>query len=154
MNDVSTRIVEYLKKYNVPFEQLTHPSAGSAEEYRKTMGTRLEQQAKALFIRFKKTGGKGFAVATIQAQKKVDLNFMCKLLGAREVKLGTLEQLQEVTGCNYGELPPMGKLFAVPLLMDRELLNEPKIYFNAGSLRFSITMDPAELVKLEQPILF
>jgi Ala-tRNA(Pro) deacylase len=154
MKDVPDRVVQYLKENSVAFEQITHPSAGSAEEYRQTMGTRLQQQAKALFVRYKNGDSKGFAVVAIQAQKKADFNLIRRLLGAQEVRLGTLEQLEEVTGCTFGELPPLGKIFSLPLLMDKELLSEEKIYFNAGALTFSIVMNPADLVKLEQPILF
>jgi Ala-tRNA(Pro) deacylase len=154
MKSIPNQVVQYLKTNDVSFEQITHPSAGSAEEYRQTMGTRLQQQAKALFVRFKNRNSKGFAIVAIQAQKKADFNLIRHLLDAAEVKLGTIEQLEEVTGCTFGELPPLGKIFGVTLLMDKELLTEEKIYFNAGALTFSIVMNPADLVKLEQPILF
>jgi prolyl-tRNA editing enzyme YbaK/EbsC (Cys-tRNA(Pro) deacylase) len=39
-------------------------------------------------------------------------------------------------------------------MMDRQLLIEEKIYFNAGALNFSIIMNPVELVRIEEPILF
>jgi Ala-tRNA(Pro) deacylase len=48
----------------------------------------------------------------------------------------------------------LGKLFSVPLLMDKELLTEEKVYFNAGSLTFSIVLNPTQLFKIEEPILF
>src|SRR5689334_13170525 len=128
MKNVAEEIVAYLTANNVSFEQITHPAADSAEAYQKTMGTRLEQQAKALFVRFKKTGLKGFVVVAIQAQKRADLDLIRRLIHANEVRLGTKEQLAEITGCNYGELPPLGKLFSVPLVMDKDLLNEEKVY--------------------------
>ena len=151
---ISTRIVDYLKENQVLFDQVNHPSAGSAEDYRQTMGTRLEQQAKALFIRVKHKNTKGFVIVAIQAQKKAEFDLIRGLLGAAEVRLGTAEQLLETTGCSYGELPPLGKIFGVPLLMDRKLLTEEKIYFNAGALNFSVIMDPHELLRIEEPLLF
>jgi Ala-tRNA(Pro) deacylase len=154
MKSVSDKIVKYIEANKAVFEKVNHPPAGSVEEYRQTIGTRLEQQAKALFICFKNKDSKGFAIVAIQAQKKADLTLIRHLLEAREVRLGSREQLQEVTKCSYGELPPLGKIFSVPLLMDRELLTEEKIYFKAGALDFSIIMSSAELVRLEEPILF
>jgi Ala-tRNA(Pro) deacylase len=151
---VSGRIVKYLEENNVTFEQVTHSSAGSAEEYKQTMGTRLEQQAKALFVRVKNKNSKGFVIVAIQAQKKADFDLVRRLSGAAEVRLGNAEQLKEATGCSYGELPPLGKIFSLPLMMDRELLTEEKIYFNAGALNFSIIMNPVELVRIEEPVLF
>lgn len=154
MDGVDKKIVDYLNNHGAKFEQRDHAPAGSVEEYQKTLGTRLEQQAKALFIRFKKTGSKGFVVVTMPANKKADLDQIKKVLFANEVRLGTKEQLEEVTGCTYGELPPLGKFFSLQLLMDKDLLNEEKIYFNAGSLSFSIIIDPAEIVRIETPLLF
>ena len=154
MEGIPQRIIAYLEAGRVSFEKIDHPSAGGVEEYRQTLGTRLEQQAKALFLRVKYKNSKSFAIAAIQAQKKADLNLLTRLLGALEIRLGTKEQLEEITGCTYGELPPLGKIFSVPLLMDKDLLLEQKIYFNAGSLTFSIVMSASDLISLEEPILF
>ena len=76
------------------------------------------------------------------------------MLKASTVRLATADQLLEVTGCRFGELPPFGKPFDVPLLLDRDLLDETEIYFNIGDLSRSLAVDPAALVALEAPILF
>lgn len=154
MNTTFDKIVQYLNEHKIAFHSIDHPPVASAEEYHKTLGTRMEQQAKALFVRYKRSGSKGFVIVALQAQKKADMETICRLLFAKEVRLGTSEQLMEATGCNYGELPPFGKLFALKLLFDKDLLNEPKIYFNAGSLTSSITLNPADLVRVEEPVLF
>ena len=154
LTTVSQKIVDYLKLHAIPHQSIHHAAAASVVEYQRTMGTRLTQQAKALFVRYKKHSEKGFAIVAIQAQKKLDLDVVCKLLHAREVRLGTPEQLEQATGCNYGELPPLGKFFSLKLLMDKDLLQEDKIFFNAGSLTFSIVLNPEMLVALEEPILF
>jgi Ala-tRNA(Pro) deacylase len=154
MTSVSQEIVDHLKLNAIPHQSIHHAAAASVLEYQQTLGTRLEQQAKALFIRYKKSNTKGFAIVAIQAQKRLDLDMVCKLLHAKEARLGTHEQLMEATGCNYGELPPLGKIFSLTLLMDKELLKEDQIYFNAGSLTFSIILSPVMLAAFEEPILF
>lgn len=154
MDRVFDRLVKYLDDSKIPFESIEHPSAASAGDYQRIVGTRLEQQAKALFIRYKKPGVKGFAIIAVAAQKQADLELIRKLLHANEIRLGSAEQLKEATGCNYGELPPFGKLFSLPLFFDRELLTEEKIFFNAGKLTASITLNPHHLVKIEEPIMF
>jgi Ala-tRNA(Pro) deacylase len=154
MNESSKKITDYLDANNIPYETLTHPAVASAEEYHAVLKTRMAQQAKALFVRFKKKESKGFAVVAIQAQKKADLVEICRLLHAREIRLATAEQLKEVTGCNYGELPPMGRLFSLKLIADKDLLMEEKIYFNAGDLTFSVKLNPKDLFAFEDPIMF
>ena len=154
MEPVSEKIVAYLQRHDVAYEGLEHPPAASALDYQKTLGTQLQQQAKSLFVRFKKRGEKGFAVVAVPAQKQVDLERIRDLLGATSVKLAVKPQLEALTGCGFGELPPLGKLFEVPLLMDRDLLAEERVYFNAGRLDYSVAIDPKEIQRLEEPILF
>jgi hypothetical protein len=75
-NNVTDKIIKYLELNKVSFKGITHASAASAEEYRQTMGTRLEQQAKALFVQFRNLEISGFAIIAIQAQKKADFDLI------------------------------------------------------------------------------
>jgi Ala-tRNA(Pro) deacylase len=154
MEIIFNKIIGYLNEHGIAHQIIKHAAAGSVEEYQRTMNTRLQQQAKALFVRFKKAQSKGFAIVALPGNRKADLTLICNLLHAREVRLGTSEQLQQVTGCRYGELPPMGKVFGLPLLMDKALLNEERIYFNAGTLTASVILNPKSIVDSEQPILY
>jgi Ala-tRNA(Pro) deacylase len=154
METTKEKIIEYLDQANATYEGFEHEPAGSAEEYHNTLGTRYEQQAKALFVRYKKTGEKGYIVVALQAQKRADLSVIKNLMQAKDVKLGHKDKLKEVTGCNFGELPPLGKLFGLKLFMDKDLAAEDKIYFNAGDLAYSIAIAPDEIVKLEAPEIF
>jgi Ala-tRNA(Pro) deacylase len=49
-------------------------------------------------------------------------------------------------------LPPLGRLFGIPLLFDEDLLQQDGIYFNAGSLTVSMAADPRAIDALEQAI--
>lgn len=154
METTKEKIIAYFQDANADFEGIDHEPAGSAEEYHNTLGTEYEQQAKALFVRYKKPGEKGFVVVALQAQKRADLNTVKRLIGAREVRLATKDQLKQVTGCNFGELPPLGKLFGLKLLLDKDLVDEEKIYFNAGDLSYSIAISPHVITEMENPLLF
>ena len=48
----------------------------------------------------------------------------------------------------------MGKLFSVQLLLEADLLNEQEIYLNAGRVDVSFVIDPRELQRVENPIVF
>jgi Ala-tRNA(Pro) deacylase len=144
------RIVKYLNSNGVEYEVIRHRPAASAEEYHQALGTRYEQQAKSIFLRVKRAGEKRFAVLTIQAQKRADLRRAAALLGGREAKMATREQLQQRTGCTFGELAPFGRLYHVPVLIDADLLTQDEIYFNAGDLSISLRMDPNAVRDLEQ----
>jgi Ala-tRNA(Pro) deacylase len=153
METIKDKVKKYFTENNVTYEEIYHQPAGSAEEYHKTLGTRYEQQAKALFVRYKKPGEKGFIIVALPAQKQADLSKICTATQSKEVRLADAVQLKEVTGCNFGELPPLGKIFGLKLLMDRDLLKEDKIYFNAGDLSYSIAISAQVIEQLEQPTL-
>lgn len=150
---VLARIRDHLRAGGAAFEELQHAPAGSAAEYQRTLGTRLEQQAKALLVAYPDGAREGYAVVTLQAQKRADLGHVAGLLGTPRVRLATREELERVTGCRFGELPPMGRPFGLKLVMDRDLLGEPLVYFNAGSLTTSIRVSPRDLQRLEDPLL-
>lgn len=151
--DAHDRIRAWLDQHGAAYRVLEHPPAGSAADYQRTLGTRLEQQAKALLLRHRGPQGRGHVVVTVQAQKQADLEAVRAALGAAEVKLADRGALRDLTGCNFGELPPLARMFRLRLLMDQALLGEPEMYFNAGRLDRSLVMDPRVIARLEEPVL-
>ena len=151
---VYSKIIQYLENKNLEYQVLDHNPVASAEEYQKVMGTRYEQQAKALLLRYKNSDQKGFIVVSVQAQKTVNLEQLKELLGVKVLKMAQKGQLVSETGCNFGELPPLGSIFGLPLMMDKDLLGEELIYFNAGLLTKSIVMNPISIKEIEEPQLF
>lgn len=152
MTSVAERLREYFDDHGIAYSVVEHEPAASADEYHAVLGARYEQMPKAVFLRYRGEDGKRFVILAIQAHKRADLERVATLLDARDVRLGTREQLRAVTGCEFGELPPVGRLFGLPLLFDRDLLAEELVYFNAGSLTRSMAVDPTALEALERPI--
>jgi Ala-tRNA(Pro) deacylase len=149
-------IKSHLLSNGIHFEELHHEEVGDPVEYSHKIGTRLEQQAKALLLRCKKNGGeKFFIVVSVPANKKVDFNAVSSKVGVgtKSIRVAEKEQMYELTGCEPGELPPLGKLWGVQLLFDEALFAEPKIYFNAGSLGYSIIANPHDIAKVEEAVI-
>jgi Ala-tRNA(Pro) deacylase len=156
MKNTGNKIRDYLFENNIVFEVLHHEKVGDPVEYSKKIGTRLDQQAKALLLRCKlKNGDKRFVVVSVPAHKKADFEKIISFLpGIKSIRIAEKEQLFELTNCQPGELPPLGKLWGLKLFIDRDLLIEPKVYFNAGSLNYSIIANPMDIVALEEAIIF
>jgi|GEM_PF-6755581 len=153
--DVYAELMAYFQTHAVPYREIHHVPAAATEEYHQALGCRYEQQAKCLFLKVKQRGGgSSYAICTIQAQKRADPKRLADLLGAKEVKMGSQEALYEITGCRFGELPPVASMFGLPLLMDSDLLKEDEIFLNAGRLNVSLVINPYDLQRLENPTMF
>jgi Ala-tRNA(Pro) deacylase len=149
---VADRLRRYFDRHGVAYYLIDHPPAASAEEYHAVLGTSYEQMPKAIFLRYRDSDDcDRYAILALQAHKRADLERVATLLDARDVALGTRAQLREVTGCEFGELPPTGGLFGLPMLFDEQLLQEEELYFNAGLLTRSMVVRPQALEALERP---
>jgi Ala-tRNA(Pro) deacylase len=146
---VLERIREYMRAHAIAHREIAHPPAARTEEYSQALGSRYEQQAKCLLVRLSQAGGaEEHVIAAIPASKKLDLGAVARLTGARRAKLAAREQLTTVTGCEFGALPPIGSIFSLRLLVDRDLLTESEIYLNAGAVDHSMVIAPADLVRV------
>jgi Ala-tRNA(Pro) deacylase len=151
MTSVAEKLREYFDDHGVRYRIIGHEAAASADEYHAILGTRYEQMPKAIFLHYQGEDRKGFAILALQAHKRADLERVRRVLNARDVRLGSRHELREVTGCGFGELPPVGGVFGLPLLFDQDLLAEDELYFNAGSLTASMVVRPRALAALERP---
>lgn len=143
----------HLTEGGVRFRELTHAPVASARQYQQVVGSRLEQQAKCLFLRLENDLEITYAIYALPASCRGDLQKAARALAVRNARLASAEELAAVTGCRFGELPPTGKLFGVALLMDPRLLGEEEIYFNAGRLDTSFVVKPHDLAAIESPIM-
>ena len=150
--DVYTSIKDFFDENSISYREVEHASGASAEEYHNALGCRYEQQAKCLLLKIY-GDTEYFVILTIPAQKRANLDLIASTLKARKVRMATKEELKEVTGCNFGELPPLGKIFNLSLIMDGDFLNESEIFLNAGRVDRSFIINPLELKRAENPLI-
>lgn len=147
------RIIAYLTDAQVPFEEIQHPPAASAEEYSRVVGSRLPEQAKALLLRrYRSGGGKDLVLHSLPGDQRGDLQALAPGLAAKRLRFATADELKAATGCRFGELPSIGSVFGLPLSLDERLLSQRRIFFNAGRLDRSVVLDPNTLCRIEQAI--
>ena len=147
------KLKQFYVDNHVPFCEIDHAPGASAEEYHNALGCRYEQQLKCLLVKVYETGNEHFVMVTIPALKRADFEKIKQLFNAKKVRGATLDELRQVTGCEYGEVPPAGKIFNIKLLMDKDFLNEQEAYMNAGVVTKSFIVNPQDLVRIEEPIM-
>lgn len=148
--NVYESLQQYLTSNGVSFKEITHAVGDTAEAYHQVVGCKYEQQLKCLLIRAKGDSDKYYAIVTIPANKRLDLNDLKEKIKAKELRLANKDELKQVTGCNFGELPPFAKLFNLALIMDKDFLNEQEVYLNAGKVDVSFVVSPIDLQRVEQ----
>lgn len=150
---IYNKLKQFYIDNTVQFREIEHAPGASAEEYHAALGCRYEQQLKCLLVKVYEPGNEHFVMVTVPAQKRADFEKIKQLFNAKKVRGATLDELNQVTGCEYGEVPPAGKIFGIPLVMDRDFLNESETYMNAGVVTKSFVINPKDLVRVENPIL-
>ena len=153
MEAVYTKVKNYFISNNVVFKEIQHSPGATAEEYHIAVGCKYEQQAKCLLVRIKGQENKYYSIVVIPAQKRLDLENLKNVLNAKELRMANKDELKNVTGCNFGEVPPLGKIFNIKLIMDKDFLNEKEIYMNAGKVNVSFITSPLDIQKIESPMM-
>ncbi len=74
-----------------------------------------------------------------------------QVLQTESAVLATPEEVQKITDCVPGSVPPFGNLFNIPVFVDPSLLANELIDFNAGETTVSILMKKEDWLKVVQP---
>ena len=154
---VTDRLERWLREAGVAFEIIEHAPARTSEEAARVRGTPLEAGAKALVVRAAikhrdrdawVRADERFVHCVLPAHLKADNGLLRGLVGTRKLRFATPDELQTLTGCAPGAVPPFGNLFGLPVLVDETLCRNERVAFNAGSNAVSITMRCDDLVRL------
>ena len=147
MDTVFIRITKLLDEHHAEYQIKNHPPARTSEESALHRGESLKIGAKAMLLR----ADTGFVMAVLPADRKINSNNLKKVLSVKSLRFATPEELKEITCLVPGSVPPFGSLFNIPMLVDKSLLEEEYMAFNAGSLEKSIKMKTGDYVKIVQP---
>ena len=71
------------------------------------------------------------------------------MIGAKDITFAQPEVVHKMTGCLTGAVPPFGKIFGVPLYVDRSLSKQETINFNAGLRTKSMSISYVDYIKAE-----
>jgi len=151
-----SNIINLLDNNNAWYETFEHlPVKTSEEAANVRTGYNLNQGAKALILRIKKSGGeKYFAQFVVPGNEKFNSKLISKIVSAKNIRFATIEEITEITdGIKIGGIPPFGNLFGLPVFVDKSLLDDEKIIFNAGDRSFSIGMKTKDYINIVKPII-
>jgi len=147
------RIIDLLKSNNISYQEYRHePVKTSAEAALVRQDISISQGAKALIVKFKVGGEAKFAMVVVPGDLRFDSKKVRKILGVSKLSFASVEEVAEVTnGVIPGGVPPFGNIFGIRTIVEKALLNNEKIAFNAGDRSISVVMSSEDWLKLVKP---
>lgn len=151
-SETHQRLLDLLSLEGARYRVVSHEAVGKCEAVSEIRGTALGQGAKALVCKVKGNGVNQHVLAILPADQQADLSRLAAHLGGLRASLASPAEVDALTGCVFGAIPPFSfhpqlKLVADPLLFERF----PEIAFNAGVLDKSIILNTADYLRIAQP---
>ena len=141
------RLSEFLDSHAAKYVIVHHARAITAQEIAASLHVPGREMAKTIVVRTER----GLALVVVRALDHVSLDRAGLELGSVAVLAGELEFGAAFPDCELGAMPPFGLLYELPTLVDRELLWDEEIVFNAGSHTSAVRISFAEYVRLVKP---
>ena len=146
------QLITLLAGEGARFRVMEHEAVGKCEAVSEIRGTELGQGAKALVCKVKGNGVKKHVLAILAADQQADLSRLASHLGGLKASLASPAEVDALTACVFGAIPPFSfhpdlTLVADPLLFERF----DEIAFNAGLLEKSVIMDTQDYLRIARP---
>jgi len=143
-------LVKYLNLNGVQYQVISHVPAYSAHSVALATHVADRDLAKTLLVR----ADEQYWMAVLRADYHINQRLLKHALEAKHVSLATEEELAVFfPDCEVGAMPPFGKLYALPVIVDRSLSDDETIVFNACTHTESIRMKFADYEQMVRPIL-
>ena len=148
------KLTAFLDKHQAHYRVVEHPTAGKSEEVAKIRGTELGQGAKALVCKVKGNGVKQAVLVILPADQQSDLSKVAAYLGGTKASLASPVEVDALTDCVFGAIPPFSFHPDLLLIADPSLLSRyDELAFNAGTLERSIILNTQDYASIVQPTL-
>ena len=146
------RLIALLSQEGANFRVVTHEAVGKCEAVSEIRGTALGQGAKALVCKVKRQWRKSTCSGDPRSRSTGRSEPTRQPYSGLRASLASPAEVDELTGCVFGAIPPFSfhpklKLVADPLLFERF----DEIAFNAGMLDKSVILKTADYLRIAQP---
>ena len=143
------KLIALLDRHQARYRLMAHEATGKCEAVAAIRGTAVGQGAKALVCHVKGNGVKQHVLAVLPADQQADLARVAEAVGGRRASLASPAEVDMLTGCVFGAIPPFSfhpelKLVVDPLLFERF----DEIAFNAGRLDRSVVLNTQDYRRL------
>ena len=152
VEDTYIKVKSLFDTNNIQYKFFEHAPAKTSEEVAKIRGTPLETGAKSMLIKIDKE----FILIVIPANKKFNSKPAKKFLHTDCLRFAYKNELEELTHCLQGAVPPFGSIFNIKTYADESIFTDKTydyISFNGGMRVRSFQIKKEDYLKLEKPTL-
>lgn len=144
----ASRLQEYLDSHQVKYSTIKHSPAYTAQEIAAVSHTPGEELAKSIIV---KLDGK-MIMAVLPASHRINLNRLKQITGAKTVEIATEREFEDLfPDCQLGAMPPFGNLYDMDVFVDKSLVDDEEIAFNACNHHELIRLAFKDFQKLVEP---
>jgi Cys-tRNA(Pro) deacylase len=90
-------------------------------------------------------------VVLMHGDREVSAKALARQIGARSVSMCTPEVAHRHSGYLVGGTSPFGTRKAMPVYLERSILDLPRVFVNGGSRGFLVALAPQEIVRVLAP---
>lgn len=157
MSEIVTRnvhqhLLALLDQHQARYRIVEHEAVGKCEAVSLLRGTALGQGAKALVCKVKGNGINQHVLAVLPADQQADLSRLAQHIGGLKASLASPVEVDQLTACLFGAIPPFSFHPALRLVVDPLLFSRfDEIAFNAGLLEKSVIMHRDDYLRIASP---
>ena len=144
---VRERVIARLVASGVAYRTIRHEPAVGSLKIAEKRGMPAAAGAKSLVVR----AAGAFLLIVIPGDRKLSSPKLRRALGTHDIRMARLPELLRLTGCRPGEVPPLGELFGLPVVMDERLARSEELAFTAGGTDESFVVQGKALIGIIQP---
>ena len=145
---VFEKIKEILNASGIKYSLKHHEPVYTSEQASRVRGDELKQGAKAIIM----STGESFVLAVLSAERKINSKKLKKILKTKNLSFAGSDKVKSF-GLESGSVLPFGRILGLKTYVDKSLLENEEISFNAGSLTDSIKMKLKDYLAIEKPII-
>lgn len=135
----------FLDENQIVYRTVHHEPTFTSEESAKARGEEVKIGGKAIVLKV----GDVFRLFVLSAALKIDSDAIKSHFQTRSTRFANAEELLDFTGLVPGSVPPFGyPILPFELYVDKSILRNEKIAFNAGSLTDSVVMRTSDYLKV------
>ena len=145
-----TPATQFLRKHGVAYQEHFYDCVehGGAERGAQELGVPGNEVVKTLVMEDERAAP---LVVLMHGDRKVSTKNLARQAGRKRVEQCRPEVAQRHSGYQVGGTSPFGTRKAMPVFMERSILELPRIYVNGGRRGFLVCRAPAELVRVLAP---